>query len=102
MIDLPSVRPSRHVTTLRETIARTLLPDTLMIETNWAQALMFLEGGEESGALSCHKGKPISGQDGKLWEDAIVEDFAEFRKVGLCAGGQRNYAARRLTRSTCG
>src|SRR5215467_1348226 len=53
MIDLPSVRPSRHVTTLRETIARTLLPDTLMIETNWAQALMFLEGGEESGALSC-------------------------------------------------
>jgi hypothetical protein len=25
---------------LSETIARTLLPDTLMIETNWAQALM--------------------------------------------------------------
>jgi hypothetical protein len=30
-----------------------------------------------------HKGKPISGQDDKLWEDAIVEDLAEFRKAGL-------------------
>ena len=75
MIDLPSVRPTRHVTTLRETIARALLPDNLMIETNWAQALMFLEGGEESRALYlAYKGKLISGQDGKLWEDAIVED----------------------------
>ena len=88
MIDLPSVPPSCHVTTLRETIARTLLPDNLMIETNWAQALMFLEGGEESAPYLAHlylahKGKPISGQDGKLWEDVIVEDFAEFRKAGL-------------------
>ena len=59
MIDLPSVRPSRHVTTLHETIARALLPDNLMIETNWAQALMFLEKGEESRALYlAYKGKP--------------------------------------------
>jgi len=85
MIDLPSVRPSRHVTTLRETIARTLLPDTLMIETNWAQALMFLEGGEESGALSCPQRQAHLGAGWQAMKDAIVEDFAELCKVGLCA-----------------
>jgi hypothetical protein len=45
---------------------------------------MFLERGDESKALHlAHKGKPISGQDGQLWEHTIAEDFAEFRKVGL-------------------
>jgi len=58
-----------------------------MIETNRAHALMFVEGGEECKALYlAHKGKPISGSDGQLWENAIAEDFAEFRKAGLPFG----------------
>jgi hypothetical protein len=45
---------------------------------------MFLGRGEEAKALYlAHKGKPISGQDGKLWERAIAEDFAQFRKTSL-------------------
>jgi TPR repeat protein len=62
--------------------AHALLPDDLGIETNRAHGLMFLERGEEAKALYlAYKGKPE--QDGKLWERAIVEDFAEFRKAGL-------------------
>ena len=30
-----------------------------------------------------YKGKPVSGQDTKLWERAIVEDFAGLRKAGI-------------------
>ena len=64
--------------------AHALLPDDLAIETNRAHALMFLGREEESRALYfAHKGKPISEQDGRLWERVIVEDFAEFRKAGL-------------------
>jgi hypothetical protein len=45
---------------------------------------MFLERGEESKALYlAYMGKPVSGQAGKLWERAVAEDFAEFRKAGL-------------------
>ena len=45
---------------------------------------MFLERGEESKALYlAHKGKPLSEQDARLWERAIVQDFAEFRRPGL-------------------
>jgi hypothetical protein len=45
---------------------------------------MFLERGEEAKALYlAHKGEPVSGQDGELWERVIVEDFAELRKAGL-------------------
>ena len=45
---------------------------------------MFLGRGEDSKALYlAHKGKPISGPDGQLWEYVIVEDFAELRKAGL-------------------
>jgi TPR repeat protein len=63
--------------------AHALLPDELAIETNRAHALMFLGREKESKALYlAHRGKPI-GQDGELWERAIAEDFAEFRKAGL-------------------
>jgi hypothetical protein len=55
-----------------------------MIETNRAHALMFVGHGHESEALYlAHKGKPLSLQDRRLWERAIAEDFAEFRKSGL-------------------
>ena len=64
--------------------AHALLPDNLEIETNRAHALMFLERGEDSKALYlAYKGKPLSGQDARLWERVIAEDFAEFRKAGL-------------------
>ena len=64
--------------------AHALLPDDLGIETNRAHALMFVERGKESKALYlAHKGKPVSEEDAKLWERAIAEDFAEFRKAGL-------------------
>ena len=64
--------------------AHALHPDDLAIETNRAHALMFLGHEEECKALYlAHKGKPLSGQDGRLWERVIAEDFAEFRKAGL-------------------
>jgi TPR repeat protein len=64
--------------------AHALLPDDLSIEANRAHALMFMEHGKEAKALYViHKGKPISEQDTQLWESAIAEDFAEFRKAGL-------------------
>jgi hypothetical protein len=45
---------------------------------------MFLGRGEESKALYLAlKGKPVSGQGGKLWERVIAEDFAQLRKAGL-------------------
>ena len=45
---------------------------------------MFLGHEKDCKALHlAHKGKPISGSDGQLWERVIVEDFAEFRKAGL-------------------
>ena len=30
-----------------------------------------------------YKGKPMSEQDARLWEQCIAEDLAEFRKAGL-------------------
>jgi hypothetical protein len=45
---------------------------------------MFLEHGQDSRAIYlAHKGKPISGQHATLWERAITQDFAKFRKEGL-------------------
>jgi uncharacterized protein len=65
--------------------AHALLPDSLLIETNRAHALMFLgEREEECKALYlAYKGKPMSEQDARLWERVIAKDFAEFRKAGL-------------------
>jgi TPR repeat protein len=61
----------------------TLFPDYLDYEVNRAHALMFLERGEDSKALYlAHKGKPLEA-DARLWQRAIAEDFAEFRKAGL-------------------
>ena len=45
---------------------------------------MFLGRGEESEALGvAHKGKRMSEQDTRIWEDVIADDFAEIRKAGL-------------------
>jgi hypothetical protein len=62
--------------------AHALFPDNLMIESNRVHAFMFLGHGEEARALYlAHKGEAILAD--KLWEQAIAEDFAQFRKVGL-------------------
>src|SRR5262245_40834445 len=64
--------------------AHALVPDNLLIETNRAHALTFLERGEECKSLYlAYKGKPMSEQRATLWERVIAEDFAEFRKAGL-------------------
>jgi TPR repeat protein len=64
--------------------AHTLFPDNVEIETNRAHALMFLGHDEEAKALYlAHKGEPVARSGGELWEQAIAEDFAEFRKAGL-------------------
>jgi predicted Zn-dependent protease len=61
-----------------------LLPDDREFKINRAHALMFLERAKEAKALYLtHKGKPVSEHDARLWEHAIAEDFAEFRKAGL-------------------
>jgi hypothetical protein len=61
--------------------AHALLPEDLEIESARAHALMFLERGDESKAL--YLALRDSKEDGKLWERAIAEDFARFRKAGL-------------------
>jgi TPR repeat protein len=64
--------------------AHALFPDDLEFESNRAHALMFLGHEEKSKALYvAYKGKTLSQQDTALWEHAIAEDFAEFRKAGL-------------------
>jgi len=64
--------------------ARSLFPDDLIFESYRAHALMFLGRGEESKALYlAHKGEPVSGWDGKLWERVIVGAFSDFREAGL-------------------
>jgi TPR repeat protein len=64
--------------------AHALVPDDLAIEANRAHALMFLGHGEEARALYLtHNGKSVSTEGDKVWEHAIAENFAEFRKVGL-------------------
>jgi hypothetical protein len=64
--------------------AHALIPDSLVIETDRAHALMFMESGEETKALYfAYKGKPLPEADNQLWEQAIAEDFAKLRKAGL-------------------
>ena len=64
--------------------AHALLPDNLGIESNRAHALMFMAHDEEAKALYlAHKGELVPEADNKLWEQAIAEDFTEFRKAGL-------------------
>jgi len=64
--------------------AHALFPDNVMIESNRVHALMFLGRDKEAKALYlAHKGKRIPDVNNKLWEQAIADDFAAFRKAGL-------------------
>jgi hypothetical protein len=45
---------------------------------------MFLERKEEAKKLYLdHKGQLVSQADKKLWEQAVADDFAQFRKADL-------------------
>ena len=60
------------------------VPANLMHETNRAHALMFLgQETQASAVYTAHKGEHLSNMNDKLWERAIAEDFAQFRKAGL-------------------
>jgi len=59
-----------------------LAPDPIYA-TNRAHALMFLGRAREAKGLhQRYKGQPVQ-QGGKLWEEAIRDDFKEFGKHGL-------------------
>ncbi len=61
--------------------AATLSPDPIY-QTNKAHALMFLGRAQEARALYLRfKGKRVEG--GKLWEEAVRDDFKELKKRGL-------------------
>lgn len=63
--------------------AHAINPDSLVIETNRAHALLFLDRGDEARAIyMTHRGKKLDPSD-KLWEQVIAEDFAKFRTAGL-------------------
>ena len=64
--------------------AHSLAPDALWIEINRAHALMFFGRAAEARALYLsHRDEPVPNNADKPWQRVIVEDFAEFRKVGL-------------------
>ena len=64
--------------------AHALAPRSLVIETNRAHALLFLgREGEASKLYSLYKGKRLSPDSGKTWEDGIVEDFDALRAAGI-------------------
>lgn len=59
-----------------------LAPDKLWIATNRAHALMFLGRAAEARAVYLgHRGHTVEGQG--VWDEAILKDFAEFKKRGL-------------------
>jgi Flp pilus assembly protein TadD len=61
-----------------------LAPADLPTETNHAHALMFLGRLDEARAIyAAHRGERIGGNDGKLWEQIIADDFAALRKAGI-------------------
>jgi predicted Zn-dependent protease len=60
-----------------------LQPHAPIYAANRALALMFLGRTKEARALYLrYKGQRIE-KDGKLWEEAVLDDFQEFEKRGL-------------------
>ena len=73
-------RPNRALSASERAMA--LQPDVLWIETNRAHALLFLGRTKMAiAAYIAHKGETLP--DNSKWDDAILKDFAEFRKRGL-------------------
>ena len=63
--------------------AISIAPDAPLYATNKAHALMFLGRARAARALYLrYKGQHVE-KDGKLWEEAILDDFKEFEKRGL-------------------
>jgi len=60
-----------------------LAPNETWLHTNRAHALMFLGRVDEARTIYLrYRGEKI-GQDGRLWETVVLEDFAELGKAGL-------------------
>ncbi len=58
-------------------------PDMFELATNKAHALMFLGRARAASALYLrYKGRPLK-DNGKLWEQAVLDDFKEFEAHGL-------------------
>jgi TPR repeat protein len=63
--------------------AHALFPDGLAIDVVRAHALMFMGQNKQAMVFYlAHKGEPVPERN-NLWEQAIAEDFANFRKAGL-------------------
>src|SRR5262249_50208873 len=60
-----------------------LAPDTTVLYTNRAHALMFLERIDEARVTYLSYRGRQNVQDDKSWVQVILEDFAELRKAGL-------------------
>jgi hypothetical protein len=63
--------------------AISLAPAKTWLHSNRAHALMFLGRVEEARVLYLNYRGEKDVVDGKSWETAILEDFAEWRKIGL-------------------
>jgi hypothetical protein len=60
-----------------------IAPDEIWLQGNRAHALMFLGRVDEARALYLRYRGEKNVQNGKPWEPAVLEDFAELRKAGL-------------------
>jgi TPR repeat protein len=59
-------------------------PQLLWIAANRAHALMYLDRAAEAReAYLMHRDKQIVGNESKIWQQVIAEDFEELRKAGL-------------------
>ncbi|MBO0766292.1 MAG: tetratricopeptide repeat protein, partial [Hyphomicrobiaceae bacterium] len=64
--------------------AHKLDPESLLIDTNRAHALLFLGRTDAARRLYLtHKGKRISPASDKTWEDTVAEDFDALRRAGI-------------------
>jgi tetratricopeptide (TPR) repeat protein len=64
--------------------AISLAPYKIWLYTNREHALMFLGRHDEAKALYLkYRGQKIPEQDGKSWQNVILEDFTQLRKAGL-------------------
>jgi tetratricopeptide (TPR) repeat protein len=59
-----------------------IVPDELLLYTNRADALMLLgKIGEARTLYLAHRGQQLG--DGRVWEQGVVGDFDELRKIGV-------------------
>jgi len=60
-----------------------LAPDTILLRTKRAHALMLLDRVDEARALYLRYRGEKYAQDGRTWETVVLEDFAQLREAGV-------------------